>query len=160
MRKKRTGLKKKPRSDTSSKARKTAKRKSKRVTVARTRNGKTMTEAQFWQKIRHALRNSFRWWKPMMIALEQASRPSQSANKRLKKEYQCAQCSNWFPRTQVEIDHKIPCGSLNCYEDISQFIKNLTPEDPNSFQILCKRDHKIKTDKEKEERIQLKKQLV
>ena len=152
MRKRKTPLKKRARNDTSTKKRKTYKRKTAKGRVAKTRNGGTLTEAQYWQKIRHSLRKAFRWWKPMMDALKEAERPSQSPNKRLKKEYQCGECKNWFPRTQVEIDHIIPCGSLNCYEDVAQFIKNLTPESPSAFQILCKTDHKTKTDAEKEAR--------
>lgn len=118
----------------------------------KTRNGNTITEQEFFNKIRAALRRSFRFWTPMMTALKKASRPSQSANKRLKTEYQCSECRNWFPRTNVQIDHIIPCGSLTCYDDIVPFIKNLTQEDEKSYQILCKPCHKEKTDKERTDR--------
>lgn len=149
---KRKAKKKIARSDTSTKARKTRKIKARRARVPKTRNGNTLTEAQYWQKIRHALRHAFRFWKPMMTALKKAERPYSGPNKRLKKEYQCAHCGQWFPRTQVQIDHKVPCGSLNGYDDIPQFIKNLTPESPDAFQVLCKKDHAIKTQSEKDER--------
>lgn len=143
-----------PRNDTSFKAKKVAKKKKTQRANAspKTRNGGTMTEAQFFQRLRHSLRKTFRWWKPMLDALKAASRPSQSANKRLKIEYQCAECKQWFPRTQVQIDHKIPCGPLNCYEDVVPFIRNLVVEDVSAFQILCKKDHAIKTEQEKLER--------
>ena len=121
---------------------KTVKRKS---TVQKTRNAGTLTESQFWSKIRSALRSAFRFWKPMTIALEKASRPYKGTNKRIKKEYQCAQCKEWFQRKEVEIDHKIPCGSLKSYEDIQGFIERLTVEDYNAYQILCKNHHKEKT---------------
>lgn len=117
-----------------------------------TRNAGTMTEAEYFQQIRYALRKQFRWWKPMIQALKNAERPSQSKNKRLKYEYQCAVCKNWYPRTGVQIDHKIPCGQLNKYEDIAPFIKSLTKEGTDSYQILCKKHHLVKTRKEKEER--------
>jgi 5-methylcytosine-specific restriction endonuclease McrA len=150
---KRKGVKKRARNDTSSKARKTIKRKrAQKSRVVKTRNGGTLTEAQYWQKIRHALRHAFRFWKPMMVALKKAERPYNGPNKRLKKEYQCAECKQWFPRTQVQIDHIIPCGTLNCDADVAQFIRNLTPESPDAFQILCKKDHAEKTKKEKDER--------
>lgn len=110
------------------------------------RNGGTMTESQYFSKIRSILRNGFRYWKPMQIALESASRPSQSTNKRLKKEYCCNSCHHWFKRADVEIDHIEECGSLKCYEDIVPFIQRLTKEDPESYQILCKSCHKIKTE--------------
>lgn len=118
----------------------------KRKTTIYTRNALTMTESQYFSKIRSILRNGFRYWKPMQLALDNASRPSQSANKRLKKEFQCKKCTNWFKRTDVEIDHKIECGSLSCYDDIVPFIQRLTKEEIEAYDILCKPCHKIKTD--------------
>jgi len=56
----------------------------------------------------------------------------------------------------VEIDHKIACGSLACYEDIVPFIKNLTQENVNSYQILDKACHKKKTALDNEIRKQCK----
>ena len=124
-------------------AKKVIKRK---TTTVCSRNGGTMTESQYFSKIRSMLRSGFRYWKPMQLALEAASRPSQSTNKRIKKEYQCAKCKKWFKRADVEIDHIEEAGSLNKYEDIVPFIQRLTKEDISSYQILCKPDHKIKTD--------------
>ena len=123
-------------------AKKVIKRK---ATTILSRNGNTMTESQYFSKIRSVLRSGFRYWKPMQLALEAASRPSQSTNKRIKKEYQCNHCKKWYKRLDVEIDHKIECGSLITYEDIVPFIQRLTPENINAFQILCKPCHKIKT---------------
>ena len=131
-------------------AKKTKTTKTKRVTkVPRTRNAGTMTESQFFGKIRSALRNSFRYWKPMQLALDKASRPNQSANKKLKKEYQCNHCQNWFPRDGVEIDHKTPAGSLKSLDDIKGFLERLTVEDIDAYQILCKQDHLAKSISEK-----------
>lgn len=118
--------------------------------VPRTRNNGTMTESQYFSKIRSILRNGFRYFKPMYKVLELASRPSQSSNKRIKREYQCAYCYKWFKRADVEIDHIEECGSLQCYDDIVPFIKKLTKEDINSYQILCKEDHRNKTNMYKE----------
>jgi hypothetical protein len=154
MRKKSTG-KKPPRSDTSTKAKKTTKRKKAvaKLQTPKTRNAGTFTEAMYFQKIRSSLRTGFRFWLPMMQALKAASRPSQSSNKRLKTEYQCAHCKAWFQRTMVQIDHIVPCGELNSFEDIVPFIKRLTAEDASSYQVLCKHHcHKVKTLQEKEER--------
>jgi ubiquinone/menaquinone biosynthesis C-methylase UbiE len=115
--------------------------------VVKTRNNGTMSESQYFSKIRSSLRQAFRYWKPMQNVLEISSRPSQSLNKRLKKEYQCAHCKNWFKRDDVQIDHVEECGSLNKYEDIVPFIIRLTKEEPEAYQILCKQHHKEKTDK-------------
>jgi hypothetical protein len=76
-----------------------------KATTVLSRNGGTMTESQYFSKIRSVLRSGFRYWKPMQLALEAASRPSQSTNKRIKKEYQCAKCKKWYKRADVEIDH-------------------------------------------------------
>ena len=117
-----------------------------KATTVCSRNGGTMTESQYFSKIRSILRSGFRYWKPMQLALEASSRPSESTNKRIKKEYQCNHCKQWFKRADVEIDHIEEAGSLNNYDDIVPFIQRLTKEDISSYQILCKPDHKIKTD--------------
>lgn len=116
--------------------------------VPKTRNGGTMTEAQYYAKLRSTLRRAFRWWIPLQTALVKARRKSQSSNKRLKFEYQCASCKDWHPRKDVEVDHIIPCGSLRCDEDIVPFLQRLTVEDPNAYQVLCKDCHKVKTQQE------------
>lgn len=146
MRKKRKSNK--TRSDLSTKQRKiTARKKAKaRVTaIVKSRNAGQWTEAEYFQRIRSSLRRTFRFWKPMMIALEKASRPNQSANKRLKREFQCNHCKLWFKRTDVQIDHIEECGSLSKYGDLVPFLERLTRESPDSFQVLCKPCHVDKT---------------
>lgn len=141
--------KKKPtaniRKDTSYKAKGVAKTKKRQVknAVPKTRNAGTMTESQYFQRIRSALRNAFRYWKPMLKALEEASRPCKGCAHRL--EYQCANCKKWFARRQVEIDHIEECGSLSCWEDVVPFIQRLTREELEAYQIMCKPCHKEKT---------------
>ncbi len=105
------------------------------------------TESEYFQRIRNGLRKAFQWWPPMQLALKKASRPSQSANKRLRIEYQCAHCKKWFSRKGVQIDHVEECGSLRVYDDIVPFLKRLTKENVDAYQILCKKDHKVKTKK-------------
>ena len=119
--------------------------------VERPRNGGKMTESEYFSKIRSGLRRTFMYWYPMMLALKKASRPSQSENRRIKTEYQCEECKQWFKRDDIHIDHKIECGSLKTYDDIVPFIKRLTVEDPNMFQILCKaKCHQKKTNTERQ----------
>lgn len=118
-------------------------KKVKKSIVPRTRNANTLTESEYFGKIRSGLRKTFMYWKPMMIALKNASRPSQNLeNKRLKTEYQCNNCQNWFARKNVEINHVESVGSLRCYEDIVPFIQRLTYEDANGYTILCKNCHR------------------
>jgi 5-methylcytosine-specific restriction endonuclease McrA len=120
--------------------------------VAKTRNGGKWSEAAYWGAVRSALRRKFAFWQPAMKCLNAAKRPSQSDNKRLKSEYQCAECGKWKPRKEVQIDHVEECGSLKCYEDIAPFLKRLTPEDISAFQILCKKCHQIRTNQQRQKR--------
>lgn len=118
----------------------------KRQLVPRTRNLNTMTESQFFGTIRSALRNAFRYnWEPSKVALSNSRRASQRNNKRVKYEYQCAICKQWFIREEVEIDHIKECGSLRSFEDIGPFLQRMLCENPEDYQILCKPHHKDKT---------------
>ena len=112
----------------------------KRLKLPKTRNMNTWSEADYFSRIRSALRRVFRYYKPMQEALKLASRPSQDiSNKRLKTEYRCAKCGKWSARKNVEIDHIEELGELRCYDNIIPFIKKLTVEDPSAYQILCKK---------------------
>lgn len=139
----------KTRNDTSTKKRKVGRRKiakERRTKVAKTRGAGTLTEGEYFSRIRSALRRVFRWWPPMMLALKAAARPSQNPNKRIKVEYLCANCGTWRTRKEVEIDHIEECGSLNNYGDIVPFIQRLTKENAAAYQVLCKDTcHKDKT---------------
>lgn len=118
--------------------------------VLKTRNSGKLTESAYFSKIRSGLRRTFQWWTPMIEALNAVSRPYNGENKRLKKEYKCSRCNNYFPRKQVEVHHKIPCGSLKSYEDIVPFIQRLTVEGAENYEILCKICHQKETNIEKE----------
>jgi hypothetical protein len=157
--KKASNLKKKVRNDTSSKAKKVVKIKKKttRKIAPRTRNLGTITEVEYFGKIRSALRRAFRFWKPMQEALNKASRAYSGPNPYQKKEYQCAKCNKWFKRTEVEIDHIEECGELMKLEDIPNFVRKLTPENVDAYQVLCKKDHKDKTANYLKERREAKK---
>ena len=117
--------------------------------VKRTRNAGTMTEAAFWGKIRSVLRRGFMYWKPIQNVKNKAKRKSQSDNKRLKFEYQCSVCAEWFPGKEVQVDHTVPVGSLKCGEDLQGFLERLTEEDESLYTVQCKPCHQIKTNEEK-----------
>lgn len=111
--------------------------------VEKTRNLNSLTESEYFSKLRSALRSAFRFWKPAMKALEDVSRPSQDAtNKRLKKQYRCSNCKRWYARSNVEVHHVVECGSLKGYDDVVPFIQRLCCEDPAGYKILCKPCHK------------------
>lgn len=118
-----------------------------RQRVPRTRNAGAWTESRYWSQVRSALRNGFRYWKPMMLAKEAAKRPKKNGGVQ-KWEYKCAACKKWHKHKNIQIDHIKPVGSLRGPEDLAPFLENLTPE--NGFQVLCKECHRKKTNKERE----------
>lgn len=117
----------------------------KRMLIPRTRAGGEWTEAQFWSFLRSGLRKMSQRWPPLArLALEACKRESQSDNKRLKWEYQCVDCSGWFPRKHVQVDHIEPCGSLRRFEDIQGFVERLLCE-PHGLRVLCEDCHNRRT---------------
>lgn len=103
-----------------------------------------MTEAQFWCFLRSNLRLASRKWAPRKHALEAARRPNESENKRLKWEFQCAACFNWFPHKEIEVDHIVPAGSLRSFEDVAGFVERIFCEQ-YGLVVLCERCHQAKT---------------
>lgn len=115
-----------------------------------TRNAETMTEAQFFSMLRQAIRKLTMRWKPGQEYLKRFRRANKSDNKRLKYEYMCEACNNWLPRTEVELDHIVPCGSLTCFEDLVEFCRRAFIEEDGGWQVLCKTCHLTKTKEDKE----------
>lgn len=120
-------------------------RKPKTNRVPRTRAGGEWTEASFWGFLRSNLRAASRKWPPLArLSLKAARRPSQSTNKRLKWEYQCADCQKWFPRKHVEVDHLIPCGPLSNWDQFRQFAERLFCE-ADGLSVRCEHCHQART---------------
>ena len=108
-----------------------------RRTVPRTRAGGEWTEAEFWSFLRSGLREKSRRWPPLVRQVFDAvRRKNQSQNRRLKWEYQCRRCEEWFPRNQVEADHILACGSLRSFSDLEGFAERLFVE-VDGLQVLC-----------------------
>ena len=122
-----------------------------RKIAPRTRNAGTMTDSMFWSFIRSALRNKSRWWKPITQCKMKSRRAYKGPLKRQKFEYQCNECKNWFPEKNINVDHTIPVGALNCSEDLPGFVNRLFCE-VDSLQILCSGCHDIKTKQENDNR--------
>jgi 5-methylcytosine-specific restriction endonuclease McrA len=112
--------------------------------VAKTRNDGTMSEADFWQFIRNALRRRSMYWKPVAKARMLARRKYVGADKRQKFEYQCNACKNFYKGTQIYVDHIIPVGSLTNSYDLPHFVETLFCEIDN-LQVLCKDCHDAKS---------------
>lgn len=118
------------------------------IKVPRTRGSETMTESQYWGFIRSGLRSKSRFWKPIQECKLLVRRPSQSENKRLKYEYQCAICSEWFPEKEIEVDHIVPTGSLRSGDDLKPFVEKLFCE-TDGLRVLCEPCHAVVTKEQK-----------
>ena len=109
----------------------------------RTRNNGTWTEARYWGFIRSALRSAFQRWGPKHECRKRA---------RVRRgKYRCAVCDGIFSAKDTQVDHIIPAGSLNKYDDLPEFVERMFCE-VDGFQLLCKDCHQIKTNQEREER--------
>lgn len=122
------------------------KKKPRKNIVPKTRNAGTLTESAFWSMIRSSLRARTRFWKPRLMALQKAKRKSQSTNKKLKWEFQCDKCKNWFPQKNVEVHHEIEAGSLKCATDLPGFVERLFAEE--GWVVYCKQCHSLEHTKE------------
>ena len=123
--------------------------KKKRAVAPKTRNAGTLTESAFWSFIRSGLRQKSRFWKPITQCKMANRRTYKGPLKRQKFEYQCKECSQWFPDKKINVDHIKPAGSLNCANDLPGFVERLFCEIDN-LQILCEKCHNVKTQKEKD----------
>jgi hypothetical protein len=128
--------------------------------VELTRNDGWWTEAEFWARIRSALRGMSKWWRPKLRHLEDGSRPYKGTNKRIKKEYQCERCKKWFVKAKIEMDHIDEVGSLVCVEDIPGFINRLFIEYGQGWMRLCKPCHLVKTNTKRGDKLDVYKKSI
>lgn len=106
------------------------------------------SEARFFGFLRSALRAAFRRWGPKYEVYKRAQRPAEyewwnAAGTRklnVKHEFQCAECSEWFMRKEVECDHIVPVGSLRKFEDLPGFCERMFVG-PDKMRILCTTCH-------------------
>jgi 5-methylcytosine-specific restriction endonuclease McrA len=126
-------------------------KKKRRILTKRTRNNATMTESMFWSMIRSTLRNKSRWWKPISQCKADARRKYNGPNKRQRWEYQCAKCKKWWSEKNINVDHIIPAGSLQCADDLPGFVERLFVE-VEGLQVLCSNCHNLKTKSERNEK--------
>lgn len=124
-----------------------AKKKQRRATTVCTRNAQSMTEAEYWNRVRSTLRKAFAYWRPAQEAAKAAECGTRTNPKtgREKKVYRCALCGEADYREEMQIDHVAPCGSLRSAEDVAPFLEQLTCEDSSMFQLLHKHCHQAKT---------------
>lgn len=104
------------------------------------------SSAKFWGFIRSALRSAYNKWPPKWKVLHAAKREAIGKGK-LKWEYQCKQCEDWFPGSKVAVDHIHPVGSLTTYDDLAGFTLRLFCSE-DELQVLCDTCHAGKTKEE------------
>jgi 5-methylcytosine-specific restriction endonuclease McrA len=117
------------------------KRKSK---APKTRNSGTFTDAQFFNWLRQKLRRISITWKPINEVRKKAKIPYTGNNKRRKVSYVCSVCKGEFSAKEVSVDHTIPIGSLQKFEDLPSFVEKLFCEE-DGLSLMCKKCHDAKT---------------
>jgi 5-methylcytosine-specific restriction endonuclease McrA len=104
--------------------------------------------AKYWSFLRSGLRSCYNKWPPKWDVLKNAKRPYTGEGKQQKWEYQCAECKQWCKQKDISVDHIVPAGALNCYEDMAGFTQRLFVG-PEGLQVLCSDCHRVKTKEER-----------
>lgn len=115
------------------------------------RAGKTWTEARYFSFMRSALRGAWSRYPVKHQFMKSKQLPYSGSDKRTRFEYECSECKQRFVGKDVQVDHKVPAGSLNKYEDLPSFAERLFCEADN-LQIMCKPCHKVKTQEERKKK--------
>jgi len=115
-----------------------------KVGVELTHCSNTMTKAQMVGRVLSALRESTRYWIPKMDKLNEGKRRRANGD----WENTCEGCGDWFRLPDLEIDHIIPCGGMNCFSKAQGWLERAFVE-KEGFQRLCKICHLSKTLREK-----------
>lgn len=119
-----------------------------RQRVPRTRAGGTWTEARYFGYLRGLLRAGFSRYPPKHMVRKNSRRKSSTTR---GYDYLCACCEKWYKDSEVQVDHITPAGSLKTFEDLPGFVERLYC-DVDQLQILCNVCHRLKTNREREER--------
>ena len=136
-------------------ARKKAEKKTKKVSPLKGRtktppyiNYPAWSTSKFFGFLRSALRAGYNKYPPKWEVLKKAQRPYQGPDKRCKWEYVCAGCGKLYKSADVSVDHIIPAGSLNSFDDLAGFCQRLFCG-VDGLQLLCKGCHHAKTQEER-----------
>lgn len=113
------------------------------------------TQARLKNFIISALRSASNRYPPKYECLN-AAKVGKKVNKatgRLAEHYKCAACKKHFVAKEVQVDHIEPVVSpLTGFIDWNTFVARMFCPITN-LQVLCRWCHKVKSDKEKKERL-------
>lgn len=128
--------------------------------VERTRNGGRWTEARYRGFIKSLLRKGSTKWGPANDALKAASvgKKHDERTGRSIEHFECSDCEGHFPRRDCAKDHIEPVVPIEGWSSWDEIIERMFIE-IEGFQVLCKGCHSKKTEREKEERKNARKQL-
>lgn len=107
--------------------------------------------AKFWGFIRSGLRSTYNKWPPKWEVLSAAKRAYTGKGKQQKWEFRCSACDTYHKAKEVSVDHIVPAGSLNNFDDLPKFVERLFVG-PEGLQVLCAVCHALKTKNEREEK--------
>lgn len=113
----------------------------------KTRNNGEWTEARFRGFIVSTLRRASLRWNPVGVA---------KSNSRVSRGiYSCAICGGRFKPSEIVVDHIEPVVPISGFDSWDGYINRMFC-DSSGLQVLCNECHKVKTDKENENRKLLK----
>ena len=109
------------------------------------------TSSRFFQFIRTSLRQASARWAPRFKCLANAYAVTKvnKSSGRLAKHYTCAICRNVFPQKEVSVDHIIPVGTLQKFDDLPDFTRKLFCE-IDGLRVLCNPCHTEVTNQQKQ----------
>lgn len=89
------------------------------------------------------MRNEFIKYKCRPVTKEE--KISKKFHPSTKNVGQCVFCEEWFARSKLEVDHKVPSDGCKNYEEAAKFLWYCARAPFNALQLACKPCHKIKT---------------
>lgn len=111
-------------------------------------NYPTWSSARFFGFLRSGLRATYNKYPPKFTVENRAKRKYDGPDKRIKWQYQCNECKDWFLKKDISVDHIIPAGSLRGWEDVQGFCERLFCSE-DDLQVLCTVCHQRKTVEDK-----------
>lgn len=80
------------------------------------------------------------YWKPIAQVRKEAQVLYKGPNKRRKFSYICSECRREVDGKSIHIHHKIDCGSLRSFADLSEFAERLFCE-KDLLSAICNTCH-------------------